>query len=151
MMPEVIHIVNWWRTDFGILRREQDFELLDSDQREVTADYQGGLGLTLIGPLSLLSGKSSERPGAGKGARFVRGGGKSFPGLKRFCGADPCRRGPFWNMDVKGRRPLGSSRRPAGGLPLKRDTVCSAKRLPGPPAHLLQAGALAPPQNSVWI
>src|SRR5881409_2322766 len=103
MMPEVIHIVNWWRTDFGILRREQDFELLDSDQRGVTADYQGGLGLTLIGPLSLLSGKSSERPGAGKGARFVRGGGKSFPGLKRFCGADPCRRGPFWNMDVKGR------------------------------------------------
>jgi hypothetical protein len=53
-----------------------------------------------IGPLSRLIGKSSERPGAGKGARFVRGGGKSFPGLKRFCGANACRRGPFCLLET---------------------------------------------------
>jgi len=50
MMPEVIHIVNWWWTDFGISRREQDFELLDSDQREAAAGQQGGLVLTLHWP-----------------------------------------------------------------------------------------------------
>src|SRR5450755_552062 len=62
-----------------------------------------------ICPLSLLIEKSVERPGAGKGARFVRGGGESFPGLKRFSAAHPCRRGPFCNMEKKGK---GARRRP---------------------------------------
>src|SRR5215467_9109581 len=38
---------------------------------------------------------SLERPGAVQGARFVRGEGKSFAGLKRFSAAPPGRRGPF--------------------------------------------------------
>ena len=41
--------------------------------------------------LSLLTGKSSERPAAVKGARVLRGE------------ANPGRRGPFWNMGVKGK------------------------------------------------
>src|SRR5262245_57393220 len=61
-----------------------------------------------LNPLSLVMGKSSERPGAVKGGRFVRGGGKSFPVLKRFSGAHPGRRGPFWKLGRKGKR--------AGGL-----------------------------------
>jgi len=57
--------------------------------------------------------ESSERPGAVQGARFVRGGGKSFPVLKRFSGANPGRRGPFWNIRQKGKRAGGP-----GGAPL---------------------------------
>ncbi len=41
--------------------------------------------------LSLVIGKSSERPGAVQGARFVRGA------------ANPGRRGPFWNLERKGK------------------------------------------------
>jgi hypothetical protein len=44
-----------------------------------------------IRPLSLLMVKSSERPGAVQGARFLRGA------------ANPGRRGPFWNIGRKGK------------------------------------------------
>src|SRR5579862_3833725 len=54
-------------------------------------------------PLSLITDRFSERPGAVKGARFVRGGGKSFLVLKRFSGAHPLRRGPFRNIGQKGK------------------------------------------------
>src|SRR5437660_993144 len=63
---------------------------------------ENGFGFAFA-PFPFSRARFSERPGAGKGARFLRGGGKSFPGLKRVCGADPWRRGPFWNMDVKGK------------------------------------------------
>jgi hypothetical protein len=66
-----------------------------------------------ICPLSFLIGDSSERPAAVQGARVVRGGGKSFPLLKRFSVAHPGRRGPFWNMARKGKG-AGVS----GGVPL---------------------------------
>ena len=57
-----------------------------------------------------------------QGARFTRGGGKSFLRLKRFCSADPgYERGPFWNVKKKGKAAgvsgassrRGSKRRPA--------------------------------------
>ena len=74
------------------------------DQREA-APRRKRRGLWVcICPLSLLIGKSSERPAAVPGAGCVRGGGKSFAGLKRFSGAHPGRRGPFWNMGQKGKR-----------------------------------------------
>src|SRR5206468_12979878 len=63
---------------------------------------ENGFGFAFA-PFPFSRARFSERPGAGKGARFLRGGGKSFPGLKRVCGADAWRRGPFWNMDVKGK------------------------------------------------
>ena len=53
------------------------------------------------------------RTGAVQGARFMRGGGKSFLRLKRFCSADPGQRGPFWNVKKKGKA-AGVS----GGVPL---------------------------------
>jgi len=72
-----------------------------ADRREAADQLQRAL--LCIGLLSLLTGNFSERPGAVQGAWFVRGGGESFPVLKRFSGAHPGRRGPFWNIDWKGK------------------------------------------------
>ena len=73
-------------------RSNKDFDsAIPTNGRTQSTTNSEWFGLC-IGLLSLLRGKSSERPGAGKGARFVCGGGKSFPGLKRFCAADPSMR-----------------------------------------------------------
>src|SRR5437762_6094423 len=63
--------------------------LCGADQREAEYSLKLGWFCLCIGPLSLVPVKSSERPAAVKGARFLRGGGKSFPVLKRFSGAHP--------------------------------------------------------------
>jgi hypothetical protein len=59
-----------------------------TDGRQHRAANGEGFCLCIC-PLSLLIAKFSERPAAVKGARVVRGGRKSFPGLKRFSAADP--------------------------------------------------------------
>src|SRR3954471_8413490 len=56
---------------------------LGADQREAGRSRKRALQLPAFPYLS----QSSERPGAVKGARFVRGGEKFFRGLKRFFGA----------------------------------------------------------------
>ena len=98
---------------------------VEADQREAAGRAHSRWFCVCICPLSLLIGNSSERPAAVQGARGVRGGGKSFPLLKRFSVAHPGRRGPFWNMARKGKG-AGVS----GGVPLAGVRGSAPRTLP---------------------
>ena len=55
------------------------------------AELQVATGWLCICPLSLLIGRSSERPAAVQGARIVRGGGKIFSGFEKIFRSAPLR------------------------------------------------------------
>jgi hypothetical protein len=66
-MPEVIHIVNGRRADFGITeQRRLELSRAGADHREAVRGRKLMMVWPLRLPLSLLIGEFSERPGAGK-------------------------------------------------------------------------------------